>query len=322
MYTLSIHTIDILVFSSYHENEHLFTWAAFSFNFRAMRALILAPTNPTLPDVAAEAAAVANAHPGSRLLQGAISEGDIAQAVAPGGFDLFWLATHGNRDGVLLTRETLAASALITYVAASGACTVMLNTCDSIHLAAQIVDSTPASVVATIQDLPDSDAARTGALFAAQLAAHSDPRTAYERSKPGKNRTYVYLANARPTTPAPKATPKKRGAQTRNKNALKHGFYSRVFDGDEIADLETLMSAGIDDEIYAMRVHFRRVLDLARQQDIGYDEAAGLLDTMSRASTTLATLLRTKKLISPQAGNDTARAITDALTAVARELQL
>jgi hypothetical protein len=201
MYTLSIHTIDILVFSSYHENEHLFTWAAFSFNFRAMRALILAPTNPTLPDVAAEAAAVANAHPGSRLLQGAISEGDIAQAVAPGGFDLFWLATHGNRDGVLLTRETLAASALITYVAASGACTVMLNTCDSIHLAAQIVDSTPASVVATIQDLPDSDAARTGALFAAQLAAHSDPRTAYERSKPGKNRTYVYLANARPTTP-------------------------------------------------------------------------------------------------------------------------
>jgi len=298
-----------------------------------MRALILAPHHPNLPDVAAEAATVANAHIGSVLLQGKVTEKDLAQAVAPGKFELFWLCTHGHRDGVLLSDGILDAAKLITYAAASGACTVVLNTCESIHLAAQIVDSTPASVVATIQDLPDAQAAATGALFASQLAATEDPRQAYERSKPGHNRTYVYLANAtaRPKTtrrkststdPAPATPSRKRGAQPKNRNALKHGFYAAVFDPAELSDLETLMTAGIDDEIHAMRVHFRRVMQLAADRDLTYDEAASLLDTAGRASTTLATLLRTKRLISPDTGSDTARAIGDALTAIARELQL
>lgn len=299
-----------------------------------MRALILAPHHPNLPNVAAEAAAVANAHVGSMLLQGHVAERDLAQAVGPGGFDLFWACTHGDRDGVLLTDGHLAASAFLTYVAASGACTVVLNTCESIHLAAQIVDNTEASVVATIQDVPDPLAAATGALFATQLAHLKDPRSAYERSKPGNNRTYVYLANATPpkasrkatakTTPAPApaAPPRKRGGQPKNRNALKHGFYQKTFRADEISDLETLMTEGIDDEIYALRVTLRRVLALAHDDDLGLDETAGVLDSAARAATALATLMRTRRLISPDTGNDTARAIGDALAAVAREMNL
>lgn len=303
-----------------------------------MRALILAPHHPSLPDVAAEAATVANAHIGSVLLQGKISERDLAQAVAPGGFELFWLCTHGHRDGVLLSDGILDAAKLITYTAASGACTVVLNTCESIHLAAQIVDSTPASVVATIQDVPDAQAAATGALFASQLAHTQDPRKAYERSKPGHNRTYVYLANAdtrtmAPTTPRRKAAPKpkppaepaqrrKRGGQPGNQNASKTGFYSKLITQVELDDLETMMTNGIDDEIHAMRVRTRRLMELADKEDPSYELAADLLDKLSNSSTTLATLLRTKKLITPHSDNDTARAIGEALMAVARELQL
>lgn len=289
-----------------------------------MRALIIAPHHPDLPNVAAEVAAVSNAHPG-HLLQGQVDERDIAQAVAPGGYDLFWCCTHSTRDGILLNNGILPASRLITYITASGASIVMLNTCESIHLAAQIVDATTASVIATISDLPDTLAATTGALFARQLAQLGDPRAAYQRSKPGQNRTYVYLQN--PATTPPKIEtitppPRKRGAQPRNKNALKHGYYATTFDPGEIADLTTLMSDGIDDEIYAMRVHFRRVLALAREQSLSLDEATRLLDAAGRASTTLATLLRTKRLISPNSANDTATAISDAIAAIARELNL
>ena len=304
-----------------------------------MRALILAPHHPNLPDVAAEAATVANAHMGSVLLQGKIAERDLAQAVAPGGFDLFWACTHGTRDGVLLSDGLLDAGKLITYISASGASTVMLNTCESIHLAAQIVDSTPASVVATIQEegVTDALAATTGAMFASQLAHTKDPRKAYERSKPGHNRTYVYLANANAQTmattrkpkpkPAPKAdppadAPKKRGGQPGNQNASKTGYYSKLITDLELRDLETMMTDGIDDEIHIMRVQTRRLMELADKEDPSYQMAADLLDKLSQSSTTLATLLRTKKLISPHSSSDTARAIGEALTAVARELQL
>lgn len=308
-----------------------------------MRALILAPTHPQLPNVAGEAATVANALIGSVLLQGKITERDLAQAVAPGGFDLFWACTHGTRDGVLLSEGWLDAGKLITYISASGASTVMLNTCESIHLAAQIVDSTPASVVATIQEgddaLPDTLAAATGAMFASQLAHTKDVRKAYERSKPGHNRTYVFLANAnaqtmattaRKTTPKPKPKPtpdtppepKRRGGQPGNQNASKTGYYSKLITDVELRDLETMMTAGIDDEIHIMRVQTRRLMELADKEDPSYHLAADLLDKLSQSSTTLATLLRTKKLISPNSSNDTARAIGEALAAVAREFQL
>ena len=52
---------------------------------------------------------------------------------------------------------------------------------------------------------------------------------------------------------------RKRGGQPGNLNALKHGFYSRLFREPEIADLDTLAmleSVGVDDlrgEVVMMR---------------------------------------------------------------------
>lgn len=289
-----------------------------------MRILIVAPSHPTLPDIAAEAAAASNAHPGSILLAGKVSEDDIATRACLGGFDMVWLATHGTSEAIQLSgKATLSAEALTTYINASGAGLVLINSCNSVHLAQQLVDSTPASVIATIQDIPDELAMRTGALFAAQLATLGDARAAYERAKPGRNHTYIYLQNARTaaiTKPAPKTT-RKRGAQAGNNNALKHGFYSRHFTAPETADLADMMADGIDDEIAMLRVATRRVMALATdEQDLA--TACDLLDTLGTASTRLATLLRTKRLLSPAQGNDVARAIGDALTAVVKEMQL
>jgi len=54
-----------------------------------------------------------------------------------------------------------------------------------------------------------------------------------------------------------------RGAQPRNLNALKHGFYSRQFQSGEITDLETCLASGLQDEISMLRVITRRVFSLA-----------------------------------------------------------
>ena len=55
-------------------------------------------------------------------------------------------------------------------------------------------------------------------------------------------------------------TKRKRGAQLGNLNALQHGFYSRRFREEEIADLESL-SEGLQDEAAMLRVLIRRVFD-------------------------------------------------------------
>jgi hypothetical protein len=295
-------------------------------NNAAMRILIIAPHHPTLPNVANEAAAASNAHPGSTLLAGVVVERDIAKATEIGGFDLVWLATHGDGEQVLLSGSTLPADGLITYIAASGARTVYLNTCNSVAIAQRLVDETPASVIATIGDIDDGTAMRTGILFAGQLAALQDPRQAYERSKPARNHSYVYLQNARQTPPAPAPAskpkaPRKRGGQPGNSNAVTHGFYSRHFTEPEAADLAAILADGIDDEIALMRVHMRRVMALASGEE-NLDTATHLLDTLGTASTRLATLLRTKRLLTPAQGNDVAKAIGDALTAVVKEMQL
>lgn len=301
-----------------------------------MRALIVAPHHQHLPNAATEAASVANAHVGSILLQGRVDERDIATAVAPGGFEMIWFCTHGNASGILLSDGMLDVDHLITYVASSGARIVVVNSCDSVHLATRIADATPADVVATLLEIPDHDAAITGALFAAQLATLKDTHEAYRRSKPANNRTYVYLVSnqprpaakqpRRPRTKAsdnPDQPARKRGGQPGNQNASKTGFYTRAFSDLELRDLETMMTDGIDDEIINLRVRARRLMELADDsEEPTYELAGDLLDKLSRTSTTLATMLRTKKMIAPNSSNETARAIGEALTSIAKELNL
>jgi hypothetical protein len=162
-----------------------------------MSVLMIAPTRSDLPNVAIEAAAVVNAL-GGKLVQGQVTERDIRDAASAGEFSGIWFATHAGCDRVLLSGdEYLTEAALVAYVAASGARWCFLNTCQSINLGQRIIDETAADTICTIAANPDIEAMRTGVLFARQLALLGDTRAAYERSKPGGNRLYVYLGNYR-----------------------------------------------------------------------------------------------------------------------------
>jgi hypothetical protein len=85
-----------------------------------------------------------------------------------------------------------------------------------------------------------------------------------------------------------------RGAPKGNLNALKHGFYSRLFRSDEAADLVDDTSASLEHEITLLRVMIRRTMELADGID-DLREATRVLDALGAAAGRLSNLLRTQK---------------------------
>jgi hypothetical protein len=54
-----------------------------------------------------------------------------------------------------------------------------------------------------------------------------------------------------------------RGAPLGNKNAYKHGFYSRDFPRTDLKDLEAVDSQGLAEEISLTRLHLRKLTEYA-----------------------------------------------------------
>jgi hypothetical protein len=87
---------------------------------------------------------------------------------------------------------------------------------------------------------------------------------------------------------------RKPGAQPGNINALKHGFYSRLFRCGEITDLEAYEIDGLADEIAMLRVWTRRVMAIGDGVET-LDEAIHVLRALGSASLHLSHLLRSQK---------------------------
>jgi hypothetical protein len=111
-----------------------------------------------------------------------------------------------------------------------------------------------------------------------------------------------------------------RGGQPGNKNAQKHGFYSGNFKPKENEDLAALGGeVDLTDEIVMLRVVMRRMFE---NSDNCGDVAswADVLNSLGAASTRLAGLLRTQKLLSG-GGSEVADALSQALREVTSEIQ-
>jgi hypothetical protein len=92
--------------------------------------------------------------------------------------------------------------------------------------------------------------------------------------------------------------PNPRGAPRGNLNALKHGFYSRLFRADETSHLADGGSNSLEPEITLLRVMIRRTMQLADGID-DLKEATRVLDALGAAAGRLANLLRTQKSLKP-----------------------
>jgi hypothetical protein len=92
-----------------------------------------------------------------------------------------------------------------------------------------------------------------------------------------------------------------RGAPKGNLNALKNGFYSRLFHNAETSDLASDCPGNLEPEITLLRVMMRRTMELADGID-DLREATRVLDALGAAAGRLASLLRTQKNMNEQNG--------------------
>jgi hypothetical protein len=169
------------------------------------RILLVAP-DVGLPDMAREVSAIASQHDVTLLL-GDVTENDLRREASRGGYDIIWFVTHSDGQCIMLRKagggtEGVCGADLASYVAASGAELCVLNTCQSVNIALRILQSSSADVICTVADptsaqtgVLDKEAMSTGVLFAGRLTVSGSYRSAYETSKPGDNRTYLYLDN-------------------------------------------------------------------------------------------------------------------------------
>ena len=144
-----------------------------------MKILVIAPDHHDLPNASVEIAAIDRYHD-ARILRGVVRDGDIAEAVDDQSFDIIWWITHGGPFGVLLTGETLGASAVGQYVRKSRASLCVLNTCESEDIALRIIAGGRADMICTIAQVSNKDAIRLGQLLAGELASNETYYAAYE----------------------------------------------------------------------------------------------------------------------------------------------
>ena len=113
--------------------------------------------------------------------------------------------------------------------------------------------------------------------------------------------------------------PNPRGAPKGNLNALKHGFYSRLFHPAETVDLPDDPSTDLANEITLLRVMIRRTMQLADGID-DLREAERVLDALGAAASRLSNLLRAQKSLN-QGQHGLADEISIAIQQVNAELR-
>jgi hypothetical protein len=124
-----------------------------------------------------------------------------------------------------------------------------------------------------------------------------------------------------------KPTARKRGGQAGNKNALRHGFYSKGFTADENKRLDRQDSIDIVSEIELLRVCLDRLqkeLDFAENSHTDKDGNTSRddhylkqLNTLALMTQSLSTLARTHYLIRGRSGD-----IHDTILNALEELRL
>jgi len=121
------------------------------------------------------------------------------------------------------------------------------------------------------------------------------------------------------------------GAPLGNQNRADHGFYSRILQNGELADLADLVKfsedLSLDDEIGLVRVTLRRVmarfkLSNLERDDVANEEMIKMAGLVMAGARTIARLLRDKRALSGKAADGISGAIAQALDEMGTEYGL
>jgi hypothetical protein len=109
------------------------------------------------------------------------------------------------------------------------------------------------------------------------------------------------------------------GAPRGNQNARKHGFYSRIYTEEDLADIASVAAtADLSDEIALLRVFIRRVA----VEGVETMQAPELLSAISRACGRLTQMLKAQRVISGDAADSFQQALAEVLDGLEEELGL
>ena len=117
----------------------------------------------------------------------------------------------------------------------------------------------------------------------------------------------------------PAGAKRRPGAQPGNKNAEKHGFYSKRFNPDETNRLDTTDRLSIESEIDLVRVYIDRIAAIVNISRNISDDDLKALNTLANMTQSLSTMLRTHYLMRGK-GGEIEKTIMQALEEVRLEL--
>jgi hypothetical protein len=152
--------------------------------------LVIAP--PTdLEYAGAEVDTIVNAL-GAELISDNVTFRALLDKLAGRKWRYVFFAGHGTSDGIMLEDGLVSPSSLIQMIKANPPDLLVLNTCSSIDIAVRVKEETGVDCIGTIIDIPDRDAYVTIAQLARALAKGLDVATAYDLSRPARERLYTY----------------------------------------------------------------------------------------------------------------------------------
>lgn len=114
--------------------------------------------------------------------------------------------------------------------------------------------------------------------------------------------------------------PRKRGAQPGNRNAFKHGFYSRGFRSLELEDLQHITSGGVLDEIDMLRVLSRRLFELVMQGEPTLESLGKYLTDISKTSYHIGYLTRVQASLEDR-GSEITGMLSKAFSDLLKEME-
>ncbi len=161
-----------------------------------MLILLVAPKNkalPVLPWVDQEIQAIVNSGLTVQLERD-VNERLLSELLGRRQWDIVWFASHGTSTGVALSDGIISTEALASMLRSVNVRYVVLNTCESVHVAAAISEEADCDVICTISPtIEDKQAWLTASNMARRLAAGDTVFDAFKRSRPTQPGKYIYL---------------------------------------------------------------------------------------------------------------------------------
>ena len=158
-----------------------------------MRVLLVAPRKNDLLSVDEEIQDILASNLEVSTLMGRVSATELLRKMRDGDFDVLWLATHGDDDGIELSGlERISAAELVPQVRGRFSL-VVLNTCNGLGIAQLLQEEANVGVICSLVGVGDNAAYQFGSRLASALAESITIADAYLASKPGRNSTYLYL---------------------------------------------------------------------------------------------------------------------------------